>query len=262
MITVGTSVLRNALKLSLDEDIKEALERLSRNEKACVPKNVVTRIAQEVVNDPKRLSAELNALARFYETVGLLVDEVRLLCTDTLAGEVACHIIREALGMGIKTSVGTLRAPVHAYVVKALGKPNMFYVGLLNFSCCVVKELSEADNERAKGYDVKIHANLTGGFKPESAYASIILFSQSPPVETVYYIHETFRDLVLLPIFSVSLVPDKLNYTLKKEPYSEYYREVLGGEEELEGYAEKLIRCLKGSYLSCSRPLRDLPEEC
>lgn len=250
LVTVGTSVIRNSLNLDLEEPWKDALSKLARNEAAELPEEALNFIASQVSKDPKRMSAELNALVSFYESIGF-VDEVRLLCSDTEAGKISCKILKRALENGVNTSQGSLKLSVSAYVVKDLGSPKKFYSGLLNLSCCVVKELAKASEDGAS-----LHANLTGGFKPESAYASIILFSKSPPIETVYYIHETFRELVILPVFSVSIIPDKLLQTLTKPPYNEYYADVLGGREVIREYADKMIRCLKGSYLECFKTLR------
>ncbi|UXD22555.1 hypothetical protein IPA_06190 [Ignicoccus pacificus DSM 13166] len=207
---------------------------------------VVERLASLVSEDLEAWSAELNALNKFYSNFKN-VDEVTLLCTDTLAGQVAYATVFKALGRGVKTPLGELKPSVKAYVVKELGKnsPHSFYVGLLSLTCCLNKEIAGKN---------KYYLNLTGGFKPESAYATAIALTKVPSVEAIYYVHETFRDLVLLPLIPLSTGGLPL-MNLLKEPYKDYFTNILGSEEEVKGFVDKLEKCLKGSFVECKKPL-------
>ena len=152
---------------------------------------------------------------------------------------------------GVKTPVGELKPSVRAYTVKDLGKsePHYFYSGLLSLTCCILREISSRNN--------KYYLNMTGGFKPESAYATAVAMMRVPQIEAIYYVHESFRDLVLLPILATALRGDEaLGKMLTKHPYDEYYSKALGGKEKVREFAEKLVKCIKGSYLECKKPLK------
>lgn len=53
--------------------------------------------------------------------------------------------------------------------------------------------------------NVRIVANLTGGFKPESG--ALLAIAGLIGIDSVYYIHEVFRDVVELPILPLKIDP-------------------------------------------------------
>ncbi len=85
---------------------------------------------------------------------------------------------------------------------------------------------------RRKG--LKVYLNLTGGFKPESAY--LVLAGALTGAQRAYYIHETFEDIVTIPLPKLAVDPKLANLVKKlRNPYQTFseteLEEILAGEE-------------------------------
>ncbi len=85
---------------------------------------------------------------------------------------------------------------VEAYRVEKLGVD--FSEGILNLIALIKQEILR----KSSGYD-RILANLTGGFKPESA--AILVAAGLLGIDTVYYIHEVMKDIVELPVIPLRI---------------------------------------------------------
>ena len=115
-----------------------------------------------------------------------------LLSRDTVEGEFTANIIKQVLlsKWGIKSIV--IR-------VKFLGL--IFEEGVTNLLDEIEKQVYEA-----KKNVCRIHINLTGGFKPESAMAYLVACLLN--VDTVYYVHESMKTKSSLPIIPVFIRND------------------------------------------------------
>jgi len=235
VISVGTSVLSNFEREFPDEARKlgvvgwgslspddprqwRALTNAYRGSK--VFKVLLNYLSQ----NPKVRSAELNAFLSFVNYVGHSKKDVRVLTytTDTGNGFLCGRLIHAYLiNEGYKTLT---KKPVK---IKGLGRTlQSFEDGLMNLTDKVVVKIRKYV---MKGY--KVYINATGGFKPETAY--LILAGALAGAHKAYYIHETFKEIVELPLPKLS-IDEKLVKVIKnlKQPYE------LINEEELN---EKLI---------------------
>jgi putative CRISPR-associated protein (TIGR02619 family) len=123
-------------------------------------------------------SAELSAMSQFLRDGEISL--AYLLHTDTPAGRCCA----EALGMFLKErGVESRSIEVKGYA----GGPETFQLGLSNLAMEISKILATHD---------RVRICATGGYKPESAIASILGFIAGAPV---YYIHATFDRVVQLP---------------------------------------------------------------
>ncbi len=144
-------------------------------------------------DDMKRLSAELNAyLSLVEENPMYAASEIHLLTTATglgrFCGEVLRRVIREQLG---------IYCEVHVISRWGWG-PEYFDEALLCLMDTASKIMSRS---KERGYNVAM--NLTGGFKPECSFLYVL--ASLYDVDLVYYIHETFRKVVTLPVLKLTL---------------------------------------------------------
>ncbi|MGB9658923.1 MAG: putative CRISPR-associated protein [Nitrososphaerales archaeon] len=122
------------------------------------------------------VSAEINALSRFLKEISL----VYLIHSDTNIGRCCARALKDYLShKGIQVS-----EPIEVY---GLNDAKTFQKGLAN----LIREIAKII---PKHKSVRICA--TGGFKPEIAIASVLGFLART---SVYYIHESFREVVHLP---------------------------------------------------------------
>jgi len=217
LVTTGTSIVANALKKDISEDIKNTLikaklatpgspEDLELKEHVSITSRVFNEVYTIVVKDPYTMSAELNSLKYFLENG--LVDKVLLLSTDTGVGYFCSSIVKKYLSekAGIDTEVK---------VVKGFGV--VFEEGLMSLldtACKLISEYKKAGH--------KVYVCATAGFKPETSFLIIAAFLLN--VDSVYYIHENFREHVELPSIPLTVKAVYLN-ELKKI----YEREKLHG---------------------------------
>ncbi len=244
---VGTSLIRNYLsrEKGLDRNCIAEIEKSDECGKVkCYETcNLVNELVSYANKDPYTASAELNALLRYLERlkkINRLPDEmvVKLLVSDTCGGTVAGAALKEFIDRHL---LNYIQADVKIYsnVIRVRELGRNFYNGLLNLFC-YISYLLNCEKEK-KGERSYFSANLTGGFKPEGAYALIPLTLHAMRVKAAYYIHENFRELVLLPLIPSTVDQAILNY-LAESPSME----IIGKSGLVVGeYAKKLINCIK-----------------
>ncbi len=221
-VTVGTSILRNAVFLSSSYAVlsrhREVLERWSRaapDSYDDVEAGKHARESSEIFNDvytfvaenPLRASAELNAMFKYVELLrsrGIegVVHDVVLFPTDTGTSRFCALIIKKFLRENFSEKIyPELRGHSIGYVdikeVKGFGHD--FWRGLLNLLNTIAKHMRSIG---LSGYD-RVLANLTAGFKPETAF--VLLISSLIGIDSAYYIHEYMRGIVEIPILSLKL---------------------------------------------------------
>ena len=192
-VLVGTSIVRNASRqLKSLESCARAAPGTPDDEQ-CHPSRLDTGILDElksmVSGSPYLLSAELNAMRPWLEAApsirGNLIHRVTLYVSDSGASRLAATILEWYL-----QSVGV--GDVEPVIVRGFGLPSRFVEGLLAFQQEVSSRLRRDSSE---GYCVLM--NLTGGFKMESAVGLLVAL---PYASAVYYVHESFRKTVVLPV--------------------------------------------------------------
>ncbi|MEB3773343.1 MAG: putative CRISPR-associated protein [Desulfurococcales archaeon] len=198
IIIVGTSSLRNAANRSrlgslFSSDEAARMEEVLRRcnvQGLCEDTGVIVDTVLRLVNaDPWSMSAELNAMKPWLEAylngIKRSVSKAVLLETDTIQGRICGGVLGKHLaGMGI--SVERTTAP-------NLGVPGKFVEGLRSLLTMIKAKAEEANRN---GYCPLI--NLTGGFKPETA---IGLAASIGYIPLAYYIHETFKNTIYLPLY-------------------------------------------------------------
>ncbi|QXJ32116.1 putative CRISPR-associated protein [Saccharolobus shibatae] len=215
---VGTSVLRNSSKdpkikdrlsslglenwdsLSLD-DKKQRMIIEYRNELLEYLKNYIRE-------NGEKASAELSALLKAFRKFNHTVEDTKIFLYYTnspnseLAGEAIRYYLNE---LGYKDVV-------LAEVTKINSESN-FYEGTVDLFDKVITKLIDWKNN---GYEIFI--NTTSGFKSETIFISIAgLMLES----TLYYLHESFNDIIILPSPPISIKPNyvKIIKRLKEEGY-------------------------------------------
>ncbi len=192
-VLVGTSIVRNASRRIQGLEVCARAAPGTPEDERCHPSRLDNRLVEElkimVSGSPYVLSAELNAMrpwlnadpsAREYLLYG-----VTLYVSDSGAARLAAAILRDYF-----ESVGVSR--VEVVVIEGFGLPARFVEGLLGLQ----RELSSRlRRDRDEGYCVLM--NLTGGFKMESAVGLLVASSYA---SAVYYVHESFRRTVVLPV--------------------------------------------------------------
>jgi len=216
VVTVGTSIVRNAASLASKCAVLEKWQsKLSCWSTAGVdsecdveagnsanPSSQVFRdVLACVCSDPYSFSAELNSTLKFIERYPGR-HELILYATDTGTARFSARVIEHAVGECklIEEAESTLSVR-EAKIIAGFGRN--FWTGLLN----LVKEVAGDVKRYRSEYDLVV-ANLTAGFKPESGF--LLLASALIGVDRAYYIHETMREVVEIP-----LIPLKLHESIK-----------------------------------------------
>ena len=150
-------------------------------------------------SSPYTMSAELNAMKWVLEDGCRDVRRIVLYASDTIPGMKCAELLKSYLET-------RCRAEIAVRVVKGLARE--MWLGISNLGKHIVDDVVEA---RRAGLDVYI--NLTGGFKPESGIA--LLAAAVSGANAVYYIHESFRDVVWLPIPPLRVDRARLESVLK-----------------------------------------------
>ncbi len=217
IVTVGTSILRNAAAQSEKLDIlkphtKElrawALASVDSTEdveagKNAVPGSPVFRaVLGYVASDPRRASAELNAFIGYLlyleENYPYTIQhDLVLLSSDTGACWFTTRIIEEYLkslsGQSLDEPFQIKRqtiGKVEARRIPMLGKD--FWTGARNMLQEIKKIL-----EKARGEYSEVAANLTAGFKPESGL--LLVAANQLGITKAYYIHELMKNIIEIP---------------------------------------------------------------
>jgi len=190
LVPVGTSILRNLARAEEKQEIAEKARKCgssepgSREDEECGKeansRGELYRAALAYLEEsPYEASAELNAMKPWLKPKH--VGRVVLFYSDTGAGRLASAILKEYLEKE--------RIQVEEVEVEGLGKE--MWKGLINLA----KKLREKIMEYKGCHSL---VNLTGGFKPESAYA--LLASGLAGAVGAYYKHEAFEETVVIPM--------------------------------------------------------------
>lgn len=196
IITVGNSIITNFQKRSnLESSIKNAKEGDKIWDELIKDKAFLNKVFEFVMFAPKENSAEINTFERFLEKTGVKHSSCLIyLCgTKTASNEIAKSVLERYL----KEKGCELLNP----------KEVSGYFWEMNFSEEVAGEeftrgISElldtflriATKKKEEGY--KVVFNPTGGMKPHVITCALAGFMTASPV---YYIHENFQELVILP---------------------------------------------------------------
>ena len=209
LVTVGTSVFRNAFAAaSRDEGVlsgfRDVLERVVSGgglDSSVRGSGLFDALVSIVYMDPKRYSAELNAFISVIDYLGVSssTHDIVLFASDTPESIWAARIIESA----VKDYRLERENVVGDILVERVDRLGMdFWPGLTNLLSRLVWHITRGKKE---GYD-RILVNLTGGFKPESAYS--LLAVNIAGADAAYYIHEVSREPVILPLFRVTPTSD------------------------------------------------------
>jgi putative CRISPR-associated protein (TIGR02619 family) len=199
IVTCGISSIINFARAVIRGEFKPTksigryiLEKLAdpRNSNFVVEKEEIAELYDQLVDfiksNPRRASAEINALFGYLQERGLepeeapkLIEEVHLLSSDTVLGNLSARAL-EGFLKSILPDV-----PVYLHPVMGFQTGN-FEVALIN--------LKEKVREISRGK--KVVLNLTGGFKAEIAALSALAAESG---FRAYYIHEIGKRTVELP---------------------------------------------------------------
>ncbi|RLG82775.1 MAG: hypothetical protein DRO40_06810 [Thermoprotei archaeon] len=231
IVTVGTSVVRNAFRDSDRYPVLASYRGLFGRwsvaspdsfedveaSKVVVPSHGVFRaLLGYIDSDPRRSSAELNALLGYFEILdddGVeAVHDVLLFSTDSGVCWLCTRVLEEYLrdlGKGRLRDLGIVLQRIESVVserIPLFGRD--FKKGSINLLVRVRKIVARAREK----YDI-ILANLTAGFKPESSL--LLLASTLYGIDKAYYIHETMREVVEIPLIPLKL-SDEIKVLLEK----------------------------------------------
>jgi len=216
IISTGTSILDNfSREANKEKKFKEIHDKYSMKDwaklkpnddkqkhiEAHIPRgNEVHETLYEFVKkDPNSASAELNSFLSFIKEYGQSKDsiEIALYCTDIANNILCAQLVYEYLREEGFRMVGE---PIK---IKGISGVKDFESGLLEILDKVVKIIV---NKSKQGYDIYISA--TAGFKPETTFFVIAASLCSLKSPTVYYIHESFKKIITLPLIPLE-VPDE-----------------------------------------------------
>ncbi len=198
--TCGTSLLTNGRS---DEERKLVTKYSNEKERQTIPAldaakldTIITEVETRLVaaDQPTvaKLSAELNALVRFYEGQSFAPrDEHSLLCTDTWLGEAAARLVETWLRQqGCTVTVLRQRDLQTAHL-------NAFQLALSDLVRWIEQTIP---GYRQAGY--RVIFNLTGGFKSVQGF----LQSLAPfYADEVVYIFESQKGLLRIPRLPVRM---------------------------------------------------------
>jgi putative CRISPR-associated protein (TIGR02619 family) len=221
LMTCGTSILTNVIKyVSKCEGIKNLEDKYKVSSWArAEPKSkedeeagkhafekspVFSGLYECLRQDPKGMSAELNTLIN-YESLKLpyKLTEVYLYYTDTGAGTLCSNLVAKYMKEEMKMNVQQIK--VEGYGID-------FEEGISNL---VGKIVQITKSKREAGYIVDLLA--TAGYKPEVTAATIGAMISG--ANAVYYIHESFKEIVSIPLIPVSIRDDVRKIVEEVSPF-------------------------------------------
>ena len=193
LFTVGVSILQNFAKSEVGKSFKgsegwyrfppDSPEQQKFISWARRGERVFEEVLRFVDEDPRRASAELNAFYRFENLRGKGDREIALYETDTGTGLFCARVIKAHL----ESRGYRVREPI---VVKGFGQGyDFFEEALASIMDALTKTIGRGD--------YRVYLNATGGFKPETTFAVITALLHG--VRAVYYVHESFQEVVILP---------------------------------------------------------------
>lgn len=176
IITVGTSVLTNCgWKVGQAPPSKAELSRRLRD------------------GDPRKLSAELNALIPFLDRGEC--DRVHLLTTDTVEG----RLCRDCLAVWLQSrGVHITGAEARGLLPRSLQQTNDQHE--FNRAIRAFRQVLFRAVQRARKRGDRVLLNATGGLKAEIIVAVLIAAELGVPA---YYLHQSMPQPVFLPISPV-----------------------------------------------------------
>jgi len=222
VITVGISVLNNFVQNNVDERLikKYKMYKWTRlrpdSEEQIIPEShayagseVFDALLNYVKKNPFAASAELNSLHMFEITRGISEDEqeIQLYSTDTGTGWLCTNVLYTYLkGRNYKLTGKPVK-------VRKFGwGPEFIEDALIELMDKLVRVMIE---KKKAGY--RVYVNATGGLKPESAF--LVVASLLSGVDVIYYAHQVYNDIAILPVLPLSI----------KSEYIEYLRKLKGG---------------------------------
>lgn len=178
-----------------DDEFQRDIEELAYSDN-----ELMDKILDFVEKDPRRASAELNAYLGFreYSLAAPSEAEISLYVTDTGVGQFAGMAIYRFLKK--HASLGGVPIRVSQPVkIEGFGwGASMWDKALAD----TIDKIGAAIlSKRHEGYHV--YVNATGGYKPEVTFA--VMVSMLAGADAVYYIHESSRELVVLPHIPILL---------------------------------------------------------
>ncbi|NPA23826.1 MAG: putative CRISPR-associated protein [Crenarchaeota archaeon] len=221
LVTVGTSILINLPRRSeVPENLKKRLENAGRLKptdpdqamfrEAYMTQNELFRTVYNLVcGDPRGMSAELNVIIGFLDEwyLSKYLKELRIYLypTDTDNCRFCAYLVKKFIDEKLRSWVPLKdECEIRSEIVelRGFGTSIEFFreeglKDLLDKYAMTILSLSK------NGY--RIIVMPIGGYKPESTYATMIglMFGASK----VVYIHESFRQVIDLPLLPIDVDP-------------------------------------------------------
>ncbi len=226
---------RQPSRLPINDELQGQFERWAEE-----GGDVLEDAVKALSTDPAGFSAELNSIIAFLRSLPArhVINELRLQFypTDTGTSRFCARAITEYLRRYGNEFRGLTGIPTSAALVvddsvtlRGFGRDvDWFREGLVDLMDKFVGRVIEL---RRGGYRVVV--NPTGGFKPESAY--LTLMAMLAGAWRVIYIHETFREIVELPMLPITIDPryvDALTQIMKGKGTSKGILQQLGIDVE------------------------------
>ena len=226
---------RQPSRLPINDELQGQFERWAEE-----GGDVLEDAVKALSTDPAGFSAELNSIIAFLRSLPArhVINELRLQFypTDTGTSRFCERAITEYLRRYGNEFRGLTGIPTSAALVvddsvtlRGFGRDvDWFREGLVDLMDKFVGRVIEL---RRGGYRVVV--NPTGGFKPESAY--LTLMAMLAGAWRVIYIHETFREIVELPMLPITIDPryvDALTQIMKGKGTSKGILQQLGIDVE------------------------------
>ncbi|RLE63543.1 MAG: hypothetical protein DRJ38_07340 [Thermoprotei archaeon] len=201
IVTSGISLFTNFLRKGRSEDLikkynlekwlekgyEEEIEEITAHLES--KSEIYEAFLEFIKRNPYQASAETNSLLKYceYTKVSPWNITVKLFTTDTALGKFVAFIVKDYLAS-------------QGFTID--GKPTTikyFGWGVDFFEKALVEVLDNISQTilKAKEKNYLTALNATGGFKPETTFAVIAALMSE--VDRIYYIHETFKEIVILP---------------------------------------------------------------
>lgn len=200
--------IENWARLDIDDKEQKRAEESAKNKDS-----IFNALYKALEKDPILYSAELNAFLNYCKNLdSRFIAKIFIYCTDTGTAFLSASMIKEYLESH-KSIDPISRMNIEDIRIKRLnGFTKDFNQGLINLLDSLASDIKDLRNR----YRICIAA--TAGFKPEVIYTSII--SMLSKADIIYYIHESMRDLIMLPILPLTIDNELLTF-LKNTPNAE-----------------------------------------
>ncbi len=194
-------------RLPVDDELQRSFEEWSAK-----GGEVLEDAVKALSKDPAGFSAELNSIIAFIKSLPArhVISELRLQFypTDTGTSRFCARAITEYLRRFQEDFKGLIGIPADSaliidepIVLKGFGRGGVEWFREGGLTDLMDKFVSNIVRLRRDGY--KVVVNPTGGFKPESAYLTVVAILAG--AWRVVYAYETFREVVELPILPITL---------------------------------------------------------